>query len=329
MNSPLVSIIIPVYNAEEYLKECLDSVFHQTYSRLEVIAVNDGSTDRSGSILSSFIDETRLKVVQTANYGVSHARNVGLDNITGEYVTFLDSDDTIDLDFVELLLKEIEKTDADIAICSYKKILGSEKEYIGNSEKEYVMTPDEAIENLLSGRLFMGGLCGKLYNTSLIGEERLDESFQINEDVLMNFALFCHSQKVVHIDVCKYNYREHESSATHQIDLMEMREQEFRASEIIMLQSQNKSYHPKAYGKYAVTMLNWYQSFIMMGSKKTNEAEVVKNRMKKEQICSHLFRRNERIRYLLFVYTPELARIIYRIHEKTRTTQHLDPIQGE
>ena len=327
MNAPLVSIIIPVYNSERYLKECLDSVLRQTYQDLEIIAVNDGSTDHSEIIIHSYRDDKRLKMINTANYGVSHARNSGIDSLTGEYVAFIDSDDTIDADYIESLLNDMQNHHADVASCSYRRMTETGTESVGGSNRVFVMTQDEAIEKLLSGRLFMGGLCGKLYKTSLIADERLDESFRINEDVLMNFTLFTKAQIIVHHDICKYNYRDHISSATHQANSTKGREDEFRAAEIMLQKCQNKSYFQNAYHKYAVTMLNWYQSFIMTGHKNTNEAKTVRNRLKEEHICSHLSRRSEKVRCLLFVYFPGIAKYIYRMREKIRTN-HLDPVQA-
>ena len=116
--NPLVSVIIPVYNVSPYLRESLDSVISQTYTNLEIIAVDDGSTDDSGRICDEYAEkDTRIKVIHQANRGLSAARNAGLNAMTGEYVAFLDSDDALYPEMVECMVKGMEKNAADIAVC--------------------------------------------------------------------------------------------------------------------------------------------------------------------------------------------------------------------
>ena len=115
--NPLVSVIIPVYNVSPYLRESLDSVISQTYTNLEIIAVDDGSTDDSGRICDEYAEkDTRIKVIHQANRGLSAARNAGLNAMTGEYVAFLDSDDALYPEMVECMVKGMEKNAADIAV---------------------------------------------------------------------------------------------------------------------------------------------------------------------------------------------------------------------
>ena len=103
-----VSIIIPVYNSEEYIKRCLESVINQTYKNLEILIINDGSKDKSDEIIKSYKDD-RIKYITQENRGLSGARNTGIDNSTGDYIMFLDSDDSIDLDAVSLLVERIKR----------------------------------------------------------------------------------------------------------------------------------------------------------------------------------------------------------------------------
>ena len=120
--APLVSIIIPVYNVFPYIREALDSVIKQTYHNLEIIIVDDGSTDGSGLVCDEYKRDVRVKVIHQENRGLSGARNTGLNMITGEYITFLDPDDALCSDMIEKLMQTILHYDADIAMCGYDTI---------------------------------------------------------------------------------------------------------------------------------------------------------------------------------------------------------------
>ena len=116
MKEELISVIIPVYNVEKYIRYCLDSVINQTYKNLEIIIVDDGTKDSSGEIAEEYaVKDSRIKVIHKENGGLSDARNVGLDAATGKYIAFLDSDDVITLDFYEYLYNIIKEKDYDIA----------------------------------------------------------------------------------------------------------------------------------------------------------------------------------------------------------------------
>lgn len=118
-NKPLVSVIIPVYNVAPFLREALDSVIGQTYKNLEIIIIDDGSTDGSSQICDEYSSDSRIRVIHQEHRGVSIARNVGLDRMTGEYVGFLDSDDAFHLDFITVMVETIEREKTDIVVCQY------------------------------------------------------------------------------------------------------------------------------------------------------------------------------------------------------------------
>ena len=125
---PQVSVIIPIYNSEKYLHECLDSVINQTYKDIEIILVDDGSTDKSSSICDEYAKkDERIKVFHTSNNGPSHARNIGIDNATGEYIVFQDSDDYIELNMIEDTVKEALKSDSDLVISGHKTFFEEER----------------------------------------------------------------------------------------------------------------------------------------------------------------------------------------------------------
>lgn len=109
MNKPLISVIVPIYNVAPYVRECLDSVINQTYKNLQIILVNDGSTDESESITREYLSDERIELVCTKNGGLSRARNIGLEKAIGEYIYFIDSDDYIDLRFLEEMVEIARK----------------------------------------------------------------------------------------------------------------------------------------------------------------------------------------------------------------------------
>ena len=117
--SPLISVIVPVYNVEEYLTQCIESIINQTYTNLEIILVDDGSTDQSGKICDEYaIKDDRIQVIHKENRGVGSARNVGLDTSKGEYVSFVDSDDYVDKNYIKILLKQMLEHNVQVSICN-------------------------------------------------------------------------------------------------------------------------------------------------------------------------------------------------------------------
>ena len=203
----LISVIIPVYNSEKYLRACLDSVINQTYKHLDIILINDGSTDQSGYICDEYAKkDSRIKVIHQNNQGVSAARNKGMSEIKGDYVSFIDADDTLDLDMYELLYMLILKYKADIAHCGYKHIVGDEVRFVHDTKTIHVQRQNEALKCLIGGRLFVGSLWNKLYSVKLLKNIKFDESIKINEDILFNFEVFRRAKLTVFADYSKYNY---------------------------------------------------------------------------------------------------------------------------
>ena len=143
----LISVVIPVYNTEKYLKECIDSVINQSYNNLEIILVDDGSTDNSLEICNKYADmDKRIKVIHKNNGGLSDARNVGIENANGKYITFVDSDDFIENDMYELLYNDVCENNAEIAGCDYylfNSLSTSKSDNI--TEKKCVLNPEQAL----------------------------------------------------------------------------------------------------------------------------------------------------------------------------------------
>ena len=215
----LISIIVPVYNVEEYLKECIDSILNQTYKNLEIILVNDGSTDKSGSICEDYAKvDSRIKVVHKKNGGLSDARNLGLDRALGEYVIFIDSDDYIDQRMCEILLNYANKYSVDIVSCNFKRVFENniiEFNVPLFKEKIKIFTNDEVLEKYfltLAPEIF--ATWNKLYKKSLFfTDEKI--RFPVNrlhEDIATTYRLYAESKKVVLLNELLYNYRQRSNS---------------------------------------------------------------------------------------------------------------------
>lgn len=203
----LVSVIIPVYNREDYIKDCVESLQNQTHKNLEIIVINDGSFDATEKIVSRMAEQDpRIRIKTVPNSGVTAARNTGIALATGDYIGFVDSDDTVEPDMYEILLRLVKEHDVQIAHCGYNSVENSVVTPINGTEKLYEMTGTKANDYMLRGKLFAGGLWNKLYERSLFEGVKIPEHIKINEDILANVMLFDKCKKSVFYDVPKYNY---------------------------------------------------------------------------------------------------------------------------
>ena len=214
--SEKVSVIIPAYNAEKYLSECLDSVLNQTHQNIELIIVNDGSEDNTKVILDQYAARyENIKVVHTENGGVSRARNMGLDNADGKYVMFLDSDDLLVPNAVEILLRDLTDSNAGVAIGSMdSKTENIEADLQGTSVN--IWNGTEALEKSLEDNPFMYSSCAKLYKREFVENVRFSEGRKIHEDSYFVFRVFLNKPIVIARDIHIYKYRVNENSASHE-----------------------------------------------------------------------------------------------------------------
>ncbi len=219
MSTPKLSIIIPVYNIEDYLSRCLDSILSQTFSDFEVIIVDDGSKDSSGIIADTYTQkDNRIKVIHKVNGGVSSARFEGVKAAKGEFIGFVDGDDIIEPDMYSVLIDNAEKYNADISHCGYKMVFPDGRvDYYYNTKKIIEQDNQQGLIDLLKGDFIEPGLCIKIYKSdfvkNIVLNDNIDSSIKINEDLLMNYYLFRQSEKSIYIDKCLYHYMVHKNSA--------------------------------------------------------------------------------------------------------------------
>lgn len=216
MNAKKVSIIIPVYNVELYLKDCLDSVVEQTHSNLEIILIDDGSTDNSGAICDDYAkNDRRINVIHQNNKGAAAAKNTGLDAATGAYIAFVDSDDYVSESWISDLLAEAIDNQADIVECGFWKMYRNDNEAVDICSE--VMTAEEYLAQYFSSwanSLFWN----KFFSKDVIGSLRFHQEKRCIDDEFFTYKVISNASKIVRVDKNYYYYRQRLSSAVRDSD---------------------------------------------------------------------------------------------------------------
>ncbi len=219
MISSKVSIIIPVYNVEKYIKKCVESICAQTHQNIEILLIDDGSTDSSGIICDELkATDSRIIVIHKENNGVSSARNTGLEIMSGDYFTFVDSDDTVATDFIKTMLDAIVAFNADISTCCHKRIELDNTEntvkFIDDATKlPVVKTGIESITDMFYGKTCSASSGSKLYSSKMFNALRFQKLI-MGEDTLFVYNAFTQANNIVHTDKPLYYYIQQETSVT-------------------------------------------------------------------------------------------------------------------
>lgn len=205
MKQEKISVIVPVYKVEPYLRKCLDSIVNQTYQNLEIILIDDGSPDHCGAICDEYaVNDERIKVIHQPNAGLSSARNAGLVEATGEYIGFVDSDDWIDLNMYEYLLSNALSENADICICGrYEEY--STKTITKGYPKQEVLDTEAALLVLLRNNFIQNFVWDKLWRRKLFEDVYFPEG-RTYEDIAIVHRLFERAEKVQCLPNAKYHY---------------------------------------------------------------------------------------------------------------------------
>ena len=189
-SNPLISVIVPVYKVENYLDKCIDSIVNQTYNNLEIILVNDGSPDNCPQICDEWKEkDNRIKVIHKENGGVSSARNKGLEIATGSYIAFIDSDDWVEENYISSLYDAIVSNDAQVALCSYNRVVGKHIEKILITNNDKIVDSKEYLINTLNPQTGFGFCHMKLYDAKCIKNIRFNEELKVGEDALYNLMV--------------------------------------------------------------------------------------------------------------------------------------------
>lgn len=222
MEQNLISVIMPVYKTEEsHLRKAIESVINQSYRELEIVLVDDGSPDQCGAICDTYAEtDDRVRVIHKKNGGVSSARNCGLETVTGDYIFFVDSDDTLKNNAIEVLFLTAQNAHADITICSCRHVKEKNKGSANCDAKQRCLKTvesAEAVKNLsynvhVFEELEPTAVWGKLYKRAAIKNLRFNENMNIGEDFVFNYFAICNSKVVTYCNLKLYNYNFVETS---------------------------------------------------------------------------------------------------------------------
>ena len=327
--NPVISVIVPTYNSEKTIERCLLSILKQTYENLEVIVVNDGSSDCTEQLCHNIAtNDSRVCVITIPNGGVSHARNVGIDNAKGDYITFVDSDDYIDKEMYKKLVDLFDKN-VDIVHCSYKNVdeFGNVLSVVGSKSKQIKMNHDEGMECLLAGKYFAGGLWNKIYRAKLFNNVRLKENIKFNEDILANYYLFDNANNTVYFDEPFYNYVACDDSSTHSANALISSKQGYEVARIMLQESMNKPYCEFAKIRYFGNLLSLYGTYrTSLNKVEKSEYENLFSEIKSFKDEGYYQGKRDKILIFMYRYMPHFYLITYKIYDKIRVKK-LDPEQ--
>lgn len=219
MNSEKISVIVPIYNAEEYLEKCLNSILGQTYTNLEIILVNDGSKDKSLEIMERFKNQDqRIIVINKENGGVSSARNKGIEAATGKYVIFIDADDYIEPNMFEVLAEDLFKNNVDMSMCGYRNVdINGNILYESKPMAEKYFDARVFKNNLFKEDYYRDLICNKLFKLEIIKDNnvRFHEDIHVNENVLFLLDFSKYAFRYSFGNEMLYNFLYNTNGATH------------------------------------------------------------------------------------------------------------------
>ena len=320
---PLISIVVPAYNIEAYLPRCLDSIMSQTYQNIEIVLVDDGSTDLSGQIADDYSVQYpgKFQVLHLENGGVTQARLTGIATANGEWIGFVDGDDVIEPDMYQRLLKNAQQYGADISHCGYQTIVneGERVHYFYNTGRLVQQDRISGMKDLLSGSFVEPGLCNKLFRKtlfqSLLQTGTFDTSVKINEDLLMNYYLFKAANSAVYEDFCPYHYLVRSTSVTRS---------EFKAYKVLdpvkvckwILEDAEQEIKDVAWRKFILACAGAYLALFSQKEYK-EKCEEIRHSLIESRNKWQLLSRKERLKLKGILYMPVAYKCIYSFYEKT------------
>lgn len=227
VENPLLSVIVPVYQVESYIDDCLKSLHEQSYDNIEIIIINDGSYDGSLYKCQQWQEkDSRIFITTIKNSGVSHARNVGLKMAQGELITFLDPDDWIDRNFYEVMIEQMNLFDVDVICGGFCRFIKNEKQYVLKKEKDNIVSGQDALSEMFKleykEKSYGWEIWDKIYKRDVIINVKFNEKIKIGEDQLFIWDILKKNINFMYIPLYGYHYRVNDKSATQKINIDSM-----------------------------------------------------------------------------------------------------------
>lgn len=314
-----ISVIVPCYNVAEFIPRCLNSILSQTYNNIEIIAVNDGSTDYTAQTLNEYAKKhSNIKVIHKENGGVTSARLRGVREASGEWIGFVDSDDEIEPEMYERLLRNAEKYNAQISHCGYQMIFADGRvHYFHNTGKVVALDNQAGVKALLDGSMIEPGLCNKLFHKtllhSLFQKHSVPTDIKINEDLLMNYYLFSEAEISVFDDFCPYHYIVRDTSASRTTINRNKIYDPIKVKTIIRSHS-NEDIQKYATIAYVNTCINIYNMLLTADEKYKVDMVYVRKLLSGETSMFTQLSRKRRIMAWLIVKLPLIYKPIFKIY---------------
>ena len=277
MEKDLISVIVPVYNVEKYLEECVNSIINQTYKNLEIILVDDGSKDNSSKMCDELAKkDSRIKVIHKENGGISDVRNVGIENSRGKYIQFIDSDDFMEDNMIETLYKDILENEADVSMCSYYLFKDGVKTTDATYKKE-IYNKEQILKEILLDERVRSYLWNKLFKKSLFSGIYFPKG-KVFEDIYVIPFIFEKSNKVVFNNIPLYYYRQREGSILHK-QTNELRLEYIKVASKINKEIENNFPNLKQYCAYNIAhiTIKTYNDIGFFDMKDLAENNIVKD----------------------------------------------------
>lgn len=311
----LVSLIVPVYNVEKYLPQCLDSIKKQIYSNMEVILVNDGSTDDSLSICKHYTKENNWKLVEQENAGLSAARNAGLKQATGAYIAFLDSDDWIESDFIQKMVDAAEEYNVDIVETGIKWVYTEEIKVDQIAYNTIFTKKDALAAYLLQTQPLHSAVCCKLYKRKIFNNLQFEVG-RLHEDGFFMYRAIYNADNYVILNYAGYNYRQNRDGSIMSVsvkskninDVTDMMEER-----VLFLKKENElelAEMAEAY-LYRTTLTNYVTATTILHDKELSLVLKEKLYKNKNSIFKNKWMGNRKIKFIVFFYFPCLFRAKY------------------
>lgn len=313
-----ITVIVPAYNVEKWFPRCIESILNQTHRALEIVVINDGSTDGTEGLINEYAKkDSRIVAVHQENTGLIEVRERGIKMATGQYVGFVDGDDEIEPDMYERLLKNALQYEAEISQCGilYCFYDGRTKQMHGTG-KVHVFGKVEGYKELMQGMNVEPSLCNKLYKKELLKNSCPDKSIVNNEDLLRNSVLFSRASKSVFEDFCGYHYWRRAESMSNNARVVQNGRNILKARKLIM-DSANSEVWTYAFSCYVSALISTYNSLIGTDSKETVRLrEHCKTELHNRKTHFSYLSRGMRYRSYGVLYFSMFYNLLYTIHIK-------------